>query len=194
MNRSAKLLWLAFAILVPLGTMWEFYPLTDASSRIDAFPRNTAHVESHDIPLAPGEQVIFSGVSVLKRRALVGNDLATVTVIDGTKNRHAVHDPVFCFRGAGWEVTGQESIPLARGVARLVHLRQDNDVAEAVYWFSDGDQQFDRPLLYWWKTALRRVTFGRSGNEPVLVVLTSTGGMPPDWPALLKAWPELQAL
>jgi hypothetical protein len=168
--------------------------LADASSRLDAFPRNGAQVQSHDVPLAPGEQVIFSGVTVLKRLALVGNDRAIVTVIDGTQNRHAVHDPVFCFRGAGWEVTSEETIPLAKGVARLVRLRQDKDVAEAVYWYSDGDRQFDRPLLYWWKTALRRVTFGHSGKEPVLVVLTSTGDTMPHWPELLKAWPELQAL
>jgi len=146
------------------------------------------------MPLSPGEQVIFSGVNVLKRDATVGGDHAVLTVIDGTKNRHAVHDPVFCFRGAGWDIVSQENIPMSNGEARLVHLRQDKDTAEALYWFSDGQTQFDRPLEYWWKTALRRLTFGASGNEPVLVVLTSTGPTLPHWQALLKSWPELQSL
>jgi hypothetical protein len=194
MNRSAKLLWLALAILVPLGMMWQFYPLTDASSRINQFPRKNSEMESHDIPLAPGEQAIFSGVTVLKRLAIAGNNRAVVTVIDGTKNRHAVHDPAFCFSGAGWELSGEESVPLSKGVARLVHLQHGSDRAEALYWFSDGNQQFSRPLLYWWKTALRRLTFGTSGMEPVLVILTSNGDPAPNWTELLKAWPELQAL
>ena len=194
MNRATKLLWLAFAILVPLGMMWEYYPLTDASSRLNQFPRMSAHVESRDLPLSAGEQAIFSEVTVVKRLALIGNDRAVVTVIDGTHNRHAVHDPVFCFRGAGWEVTAQETVPLDKGLARLVHLRQGTDVAEALYWFSDGDQQFNRPVVYWWKTALRRLTFGGSGMEPVLVILASTRNTLPNWPQLLTAWPELQAL
>jgi hypothetical protein len=194
MNRSAKILWLAFAILVPLGMLWQFYPLTDASSRIDRFPRKSVRVESYDLPLTPGEEAIFSGVTVIKRLALVGDDRAVVTVIDGTQNRHAVHDPVFCFRGAGWEVSREEKVPLRNGDARLVHLRQGKDVAEAVYWFSDGNEQFNRPVLYWWKTALRRMTFGGSGMEPVLVILTSTRGTLPHWSELLKSWPELQSL
>ena len=194
MNRSAKFLWLAFVVLVPLGMLWEFYPLTDASSRLDQFPRKSARVESHDLPLSSGEEAIFSGVTVLKRLALVGDDRAVVTIIDGTQNRHAVHDPIFCFRGAGWEVSRDEKVPLGKGFARLVHLRQGTDVAEAMYWFSDGQEQFNRPIQYWWKTSLRRLTFGSSGMEPVLVVLTSTGGTLPHWSHLLKAWPELQAL
>jgi hypothetical protein len=38
------------------------------------------------------------------------------------------------------------------------------------------------------------MTFGASGMEPVLVILTSTGAPLPHWPDVLKAWPELQAL
>jgi hypothetical protein len=194
MNRATKFLWLAFAIVVPLGLLWQFYPLSDASARLNSFPHKSATVDSQDVPLTPAEASIFSGVTVLKRLAQVGNDQAIVTVIDGTKNRHAVHDPVFCFRGAGWEVSSQETVPMGNGEARLVHLKQNNEVAEALYWFSDGREQFDRPLLYWWKTALRRLTFGSSGNEPVLVVLTSTDSGLPNWQNLLKQWPELQTL
>jgi hypothetical protein len=174
--------------------LWQFYPLTDASSRLDRFPRKSGQMESHDLPLTAGEEAIFSGVTILKRLALVGDDHAVVTVIDGTKNRHAVHDPIYCFRGAGWEVSREETVPLDKGAARLVHLRQGKDVAEAMYWFSDGKEQFSRPILYWWKTALRRLTFGKSGMEPVLVIVTSAGDTLPHWPALIKSWPELQSL
>ena len=101
---------------------------------------------------------------------------------------------MFCFRGAGWEVTGEETVGLSHGEGRLLHLRQDGESAEALYWFSDGEKQFDRPLTYWWKTSLRRLTLGSYGMEPVLVVLTSTGDGIPHWRKLLQDWPELQAL
>ena len=194
MNSANKRLWLAIAILMPLGLMWEFHPLTDASSRLNQFPRKTGQVESSNLALTAGEQAIYCGAAVLKRIAVVGNNQVVITVIDGTHNRHAVHDPVFCFRGAGWTVSARESLPVGNGTASLLHLRRDTDVADALYWFSDGNEKFNRPLLYWWKTALRRLTFGASGNEPVLVILTSAGDSLPDWPQLLKAWPELQAL
>ena len=194
MNRSSKLLWIAFAILVPLGMVWQFFPLKDASARLDTFPMTSAKVDSKDFPLTTSELAIYGNVKVVKRIAQIGLNRAFVTVIDGTKNRHAVHDPVYCFRGAGWVVTSQEDVPMGKGVARLVHLHQNNDTAEALYWFSDGNTQFSRPLDYWWKTALRRLTFGRSGSEPVLVVLSSVDGVLPDWHAVLKDWPELQQL
>jgi hypothetical protein len=194
MNRSANFLWLALLVMIPLGLTWEYYPLSDASARLDKFPRNTGQVQSSDLAMSPSEMAVFHDVDVVKRLAVEGEDRAVVTIIDGTRDRHAVHDPAFCFRGAGWEVTGQESIPLANGRGRLLHLRQDGYTAEALYWFSDGARQFDRPLVYWWKTSLRRLTLGRSGSEPVLVVLTSAGDMLPHWQQLLKAWPELQSL
>jgi hypothetical protein len=193
-NRSANLLWLALAVLVPLGMLWEVFPLADASARINAVRLKSTAAQSEDTPLTGAEAAIFAGVRVLKRTATIGTDRIVITVIDGTRNRHAVHDPVFCFRGAGWQVIGDQSLPLDKGSARLVGLRQDKDVAQALYWFSDGTHQFSSPLLYWWKTSLRRLTFGHSGAEPVLVVLTTTSNKMPDWAALIKAWPDLQSL
>jgi hypothetical protein len=194
MSRSAKLLWLALVVIVPLGLLWEYYPLGDASARLSRLPRNGANVQSRDVSMTPAELAVFSGVDVVKRFAVAGDDRAVVTIIDGTRNRHAVHDPMFCFRGAGWQVTGEETLPLAKGEARLLRLSQNGQTAEAVYWFTDGERQFARPSLYWWKTSLRRLTLGHSGLEPVLVVLTSTDAGAPNWRDLLKAWPELQAL
>src|SRR5208337_3977002 len=62
MNRSSKLLWLAFAILVPLGLLWQFYPLRDASARLNAFPMTSPKVDSKDLPLTPAELAVYSNI------------------------------------------------------------------------------------------------------------------------------------
>lgn len=194
MNRTTRLLWTALVAAVLLGVVWEFYPLPDAVARLAKFPRRSLMADSRDMPLTPTEDANFSGTTVVKRLASVRGERVIVTVVDGTHNRHAIHDPVFCFRGAGWDMFAQEVIPMERGEARLVHLRQGGRTAEALYWFSDGCEQFASPLRYWWKTALRRLSLGHSGPEPVLVILTSTGDASPNWGDLLRAWPDLQAL
>jgi len=190
----AKWLWLALAVFIPLGVAWSTYPLPDASPRLSQLFPHGSPVSSRDIPLEDGEETVFAGATVLKRLATVQNQIVVVTVIDGTRNRHAVHDPLFCFRGAGWEIGGEEMIPLGTGAARLLHLRKGEDRADALCWFSTGNRQFTSPLLHWWKTSLRRLTFGKSGPEPVLTILSSTSEGLPDWPALIRAWPGLQDL
>jgi hypothetical protein len=191
---KTKILWTALAAAIVLATLWERFPLADASARLNRLPRASLLVESRDMPMTPTEQANFTGTSVLKRLASAGHERVILTVVDGTRNRHAIHDPVFCFRGAGWEVDSMETVALEKGDARLLRLRQGKQTAEAVYWFTDGGRQFANPMQFWWETALRRLTFGASGAEPVLVILTSTGETPPNWADLLHAWPDLQKL
>ena len=85
-----------------------------------------------------------------------------------------------------------------RTATRLVHggiqRSQFGETAEALYWFTDGRRQFAGPVEFWWRTAVRRLTFGRSSGAPILVILTSTGQEPPDWSLLLQNWPDLQGL
>lgn len=189
-----KFIWIFLVVAMGLGLTWEFHPLADASARLRGLGFRTANVECTDIALAPAEQINFKGTTVLKRVAMVGKECVVLIVVDGTRNRHAIHDPIFCFRGAGWEVVGQKPLPLSKGQGSLVQLHRGRGWAQAVYWFSDTETQFASPITFWWKTALRRLSLGRSGQEPVLVVLTSTSGAPVDWPALIRAWPALQAL
>ena len=191
---KTKILWIALTAAIALATLWERFPIADASVRLNRLPRASLLVESRDMPMTPSEQANFAGTSVLKRLASAGRERVILTVVDGTRTRHAIHDPVFCFRGAGWEVDSMETVALEKGDARLLRLRQGKQTAEAVYWVTDGARQFANPMQFWWETALRRLTFGASGAEPVLVILTSTGETAPNWAELLHAWPDLQKL
>ncbi len=187
-------LWLALGITIALGALWEFQSLPDASDRMSKLTAQNPMVQLQTIPLLPAEEIAFQGCSSLKRLVVTGPDQVILTVLDGTHNRHAIHDPTFCFRGAGWEIEKEESFPLRQGAGTLVKLTKDGSKAEALYWFSDGRKQFSNPLSYWEKTSLRRISFGASGAEPVLIILSPTTETPPHWNEILQAWPELQQL
>lgn len=187
-------LWLALLVTVVIGAAWEFQTLPDASARLAALAAKNPSVQLQSIPLEPTEETAFAGCGWLKRLVNVGTDQVILTVLDGTRNRHAIHDPTFCFRGAGWEIDEQVSFPLDRGAGTVVKLSKGDDKAEALYWFSDGKNQFSSPLTYWGETSLRRLSFGASGGEPVLIILSPTTDAPPDWKNIVRAWPELQQL
>ena len=84
MSQSGKLLWIALLVIVPLGLLWEYYPIGDATARLNKLPFNNGRVESKDIPMSPAEEAIFSSVSVVKRLAVSDEGKAVVTIIDGT--------------------------------------------------------------------------------------------------------------
>jgi len=188
-----SLLWTSIGVAVIAGVAWQFYPLEDASDRLDELPLRGLMFASEDVPVSEVEQSIFAGARVVKRYAQVRGQKVVLTIIDGTGNRHAVHDPLFCFRGAGWEVIDSAEFPVEWGEARRVSLARQGESAEALYWFSDGHRAFGSAMEYWGRTTWRRLTLGASGNEPVLVMLTPIDERPIDWNALLAAWPELGA-
>ncbi len=194
MNFKVIGLWLALLFTAVTGAALELQKLPDASARMAGLSLQNASVQTQNIPLEPAEEIAFAGCSWLKRLVSVGHDQVILTVLDGTRNRHAIHDPTFCFRGAGWEIEQQEPIALDKGTGTIVKLTKDGSKAEALYWFSDGTKQFASPLVYWWDTALRRLSFGASGAEPILIILSPTTEAAPDWKSILKAWPELQQL
>lgn len=190
---KTAVVWGAIAIAVGLGVVWQLFPLEDATPRLEALPHRGVMMVSEDLPVTEAEQSIYNEATVLKRLVQVRGQRVILTIIDGTRNRHAVHDPLFCFRGAGWEVLDAESIAVEWGEAQRVELARRGEPAEALYWFTDGDRAFGSSLSYWWRTTLRRVTLGASGAEPVLVVLTPVDSRPINWDALLDGWPELGA-
>jgi hypothetical protein len=194
MKRSPLRLWLATAFALGLAGLWQFFPLADAASRLEALPLNGLFFNARPMSLNPAEHEIYGRALVLKRLVRMRGQAFTLTVIDGTRNRHAVHDPLYCFRGAGWEVLMATDVNLPHGTARAVSLRQTGKSGEAVYWFSNGRQAFTSATRYWTDTTLRRLTLGRSGEEPVLVILTSVDDRLPDWGGILAIWPELMQL
>jgi hypothetical protein len=138
---------------------------------MDALPLSGPGYVGNNVPLNEFEEKTFKGVSVLKRIYRINNENYLITVLDGTHDRHIVHDPYYCFTGSGWEIEKQKEIPLGDGKGTELVLHRGSKMRAALFWFSDGTIPFGSPLEYWWKSTLRRISFGKSGQEPLLIMI-----------------------
>lgn len=163
-------LWVALGIAILLGAIWQFYPLPDASLRMNSLPYFGPNFVGEEVPLSESEKEYFKDVGIVKRLYKIDNKLFLVTALDGTNNRHAVHDPYYCFRGSGWEMIHEEDFKMPRGMGKLVELQKGDQRKSALYWFSDGKEAYGNPMKYWIETTLRRLTLGWTGPEPILIM------------------------
>lgn len=186
-----KLLWCGLASALVLGMVWEFVPLADAQARLKTISTQGIGYSGRDVPLTDTEGEILREANVLRRLYDFDGQPFLLTIIDGTNDRHAVHDPLYCIRGAGWTVISENPFPMRRGSGRLVRMERDGVEAEALIWFSDGRRSHASPSQYWWQTTVRRLTLGMSGEEPVLVVAQSYDGNIVNWRRLVNEFPPL---
>lgn len=189
-----RLLWAGLVVVVLLAIAWRAVPVVDAAARVKALPLEGLTFRGQDIPLDAVETNHFAGVTLLKRAYQAGPYGVAVLVVDGTRNRHAVHDPAYCFRGGGWQIESDSELPILAGEARRQVFRRGAERRELLYWFSDGEHRHASIARYTLESAMRRVTFGKSGPASVLVSLQTAGDPAPDWDSILRAIPALNSL
>lgn len=168
---SQKILWIGLALAIVLGLLWQLYPLSDAQNRFNRLPLVGEGFVGEDVPLSDFERSFFKDVNILKRVYRIGNQTFFVTALDGTRNRHVVHDPYYCFTGSGWDIVGKKNIQLQHGDAEEVTISRNSRDKVALFWFSNGVVEYRSPLRYWMEATLRRLTLGWSGQEPVLILI-----------------------
>ena len=169
--------------------------LTDANARLAALPLNAAGFHSTDLPLSTAEVQVYRHIHVLKKLCAWHGEQAQLVCLDGTHDRHAVHDPRLCFRSARWEVLSESVVPHpAGGEMRRMRLRRDNREVETVYWWSTSAGRHASAMKYFIQSSLRRLTQGHSGDEPVLVLLQPVQAGQLDWDAWLSPQSPLQSL
>lgn len=192
MSHSGKgILWFVLGLAIFLALIWQFYPLPDAKKRLDNFPLYGPAFEGKKLEKDAFEKSYFKDVTVLKRLYNVEGTNYFVTVIDGSNNRHVVHDPYYCFKGGGWDITGAKEITIPGGNAMLVNLRRGDETTEALYWFTDENKRYSSALEYWMQATFRRLSLGFSGPEPVLVTILPIAKKTIDLPNLEKNFPEI---
>ncbi len=190
-ERTNTFLWAGLLTATVLALLWEFIPLKDASHRVRSLPASGAGYQSEDIPLTPTEAATFGSANVLKRLYRVGGQQFVVAVIDGTRNRHAVHDPFYCIRGSGWTIASDAPFAIEGGTGRLTRIVRGQEETEMLLWFSDGRTLHGSPVRYWWQTTLRRLSLGLSGPEPVLVIVQPAVAGNWNWRQFTEAFPTL---
>ena len=194
MNNSgmqSRWLWVGLGAVVFLAVVWTSIPLPDAAGRLQALPKRGVDFLSRDLPLSPGETKALGPVAYLKRLYVWRGQRFAVLAVDGTHNRHVVHDPQYCLQGAGWHLVSTRPVAIVGGHAMLARFTRSNRSVEALYWYTDGETRHASPLRYWWQTTLRRITLGAAGNEPVLVVVQPFDNDPLDWQRLTAEFSPL---
>ncbi len=178
---KCMLLFSAVILALLLGFASKQYTQRDLTSRLDHLPIQGTGYRGHDVPLTAGEQSIFGDARVIKRIYRLGKLSFVFLAIDGSRYRHAVHDPAYCFRGMGWEVEKRSPIPFEGGEAALLSLAQEERHRTALFWFSDGAHRHSSIIHYWFQATARRLTFGLLGTEPLFIILQPMGSYPPSW-------------
>lgn len=169
--------------------------LKDANARLATLPLNGAGFRSTDLPLSAAEEQVYRHIHVLKKLCVWQGEQAQLVCLDGTNDRHAVHDPRLCFRSAQWEVLSESVVPHpAGGEMRRLRLRRDNRELETVYWWSTSTERHASAMKYFVQSSLRRLTHGRSGEEPVLVLLQPVQTSQLDWNVWLGPQSPLHSL
>lgn len=185
-------LWGVIVAAFVLIVLWEAFPLADAKSRLDSLPLRGETFDGQTLPLSDMEVTVFEGCNLIKRIYRVGSDRMFLTIVDGTNNRNAVHDPTLCFSGSGWEVSERERLEVDGGYAEIITLKKGIRRREVLLWFSEGDRKYGSVVTYWYRTALRRLTMGLSGNEPVrIIVELNRPGININWKEIMNQFPEL---
>jgi len=185
------LLWFALVFCCALGLTWQYFPLENASGRIQPVLEKLG---GQPVASAGWETSFFKDVDLHKRLFRSPGMNVFIFIIDATRNRHVVHDPLFCFQGSGWHITSSKEWPLSKGKGMIVCLERNGEKKEFGYWFSDGKMHYNSFFWYWIKSTLRRMTLGLSGQEAVLITIDASGSKKPDWQAILSEHPALLEL
>jgi len=162
----------AMLMLLFFASVLRLMDKADASERLASFPRSGPGFMSRSLLLTDFEKDIIGEANAYKAIYSWKGTLYALTIIDGSRNRQAVHDPRYCFRGAGWTIVSYNETRIKGGRAEYLRLKKAEGItSEALFFYSDGNSAFYSPLMYWYKATLKRWIFFREINEPVLVLI-----------------------
>ncbi|WP_309383878.1 exosortase-associated EpsI family protein [Cerasicoccus frondis] len=183
---QTRLLWLICGVTLIVALIVELTPSTNAMDQLLGIPEGGANFTSQATPLTAQERELLGEAFAVKKIVLPqGGAPFLYSAIDGSLNRHAVHDPRYCFIGAGWRIVSEQSLTTGQGEVQSLTLERDGEQRRAMYWFSTPEGWFVSPMNYWAKATWRRLTFGAGGEEPILIVVQSLGDQSLDDPATL---------
>lgn len=193
MKRIRQLvLWTTFAFFVSLLGYWSRTKPPSAQDRIDSVPNKGLTFKLTRIPWSRNELNTLQEAGGSKWHCQMAGDEIVLVVIDGAQNMHAIHDPAFCFRGAGFDVVRESDVPLSGGVGRQVELKSENEKRELVYWFSDTRTRYHSLLNFRLQTAFSRLNANQ--RTPLMILLYGRHRTPDQWASLVDVLPFMEHL
>ncbi|MEM6823109.1 MAG: exosortase-associated EpsI family protein [Verrucomicrobiota bacterium] len=187
-------LWAILIIAIVISTVAPFVQVKGQIALNGELPFKAPLVVGRLIPLEPIEQKMFSGAFVEKRLYQVAGAPVVVTLATAKTNRNAIHDPLFCYRGAGWNIIQESDVSTQEGKLRIVELLKEETRTSIAYWYSNGEIQYTSPIFYWFQTFLRRLTLGKASDEPWLIFVQSVEPNSRSLVKTLNYFPDLMKL
>lgn len=184
-------LWVALPAMVIIGLLWDQLPAHRSSGRFATLPAHGNGFISKNLPLNESETQVYRDAEVVKRIYRSGDQSFILTAIDSSRNRHAVHDPAYCFTGAGWHILREQALAVPGGAAKMLSLSRSGRQVEIVYWFTNVSEKHTSASHAWWSGMVNRLSFGQCGSSTVLVVLQPKEGDALRWQELLARSPFL---
>ena len=190
--RRKRILVALVGVSLVCGLFWDQAELHSAEQRIDELPGRGFGYSIVRMELSGDQKKVYEGVAAWRMMVRAGGQDAVLFVVDGTRNRHAVHHPEFCLRGSGWTVNGSRNLAVTDSLTvRHIDMHQGDLQSDALYWFSDAESAWTSMNRYWMSATMRRVSLGLSGEEPVMIILQPVPGRPVDWKRLFDCCPAL---
>lgn len=169
--KKTPLAWSVLLAIIVLGMALDRVPLRDASDRLERLPAFAPGLVTREGAVSEAERQVFGEARIFRREIALQKEGFILTVIDGTKNRHALHDPYYCIQGAGYQIVHAQKCAIVGGAATELTVRKGESERKLIFYFSDGTRRHDSPLRAWSESALRRLSLGSSGAAPVLVLI-----------------------
>ena len=184
-------LWVGLGFMILFSLMWSSVIAGVPSGRLKSTPQQGLGFSSRDLPLNPTESQVYRQAEVLKRLYQIHGQRFILTAVDGARDRHAIHDPLYCFSGDGWQVIRRQTLVVPRGHANLLTLARSGRQTEVVFWFTDSRERYASAWRAWWVSLCRRLTFGQAGHEPALILLQPANDEAPIWSNVFAQCPFL---
>jgi hypothetical protein len=192
---ARKWLWAGLGAMVLLSLLWDgFSRQQHSAGRWNMVPLAGLGFVSRDMPLNGTEKQVYRQAETVKRAYQAGAQHFILTAVDGSRNRHAVHNPLYCFRGDGWQVIREQTLPVPGGQAKSLSLARNGRRTEAIFWFTNGQERHCSAWRAWWLSQLYRLTLGKFGGEPALVLLQPGNAEAPNWSSIFSKCPFLLEL
>ena len=191
-SANGKFLQWTIVLFVMVATFVFKVNATDQQhSDLNDIPISGYGYDGRALEFSQAERAFLGKAEAIKHEYSQTGYRLVVVVVDGSNNRHAVHDPIFCLRGAGYETTGRQDFPIINGHGQLVSLAKGSIKQKVAYWFSNGEQRYTSFTRYLAESALNRLTLGTLGQQPKMVTVYSVGERIPNWSSLLDRFPVL---
>lgn len=182
-------MWSLLGACVVLGTLWRMIPLPDAQERLLRLPTGDSGVRCRDVPFSESELRWLGDAQAVKRAYQLGNRQFLVTVIDGTRNRRAVHDPMYC-----WTIMKRAPHEFPGGAGTALRIVENGIEKEVLFWFSNGASRHASPARFLLQATWRRATLGRFSEEPLLILVEPLDSAAVNWYRVLDEFPWLLEL